>query len=244
MHHPSDDSPVLSQLTQFERALLNGVDERRFGPTALVVTALSIVASITLAVSYLAAVGRLDDHGTGHVLFLASAIPALVAPVVSFLVRRVLQHLNDMAQIMEARAVTDDLTGVANRRGFFAQIDELTTSPIEVAMVDLDNFKQINDQHGHAAGDRALQMVAEWLDQIAGDNGIVARIGGDEFALAAPPEVIDRLGPRTSFIIDGIRFSASSGRAPLVDASSIDATLADADAELFGSKRAAVDGNR
>lgn len=91
-----------------------------------------------------------------------------------------------------SEAQTDVLTGVLNRRGFHdrarvefrraARRDE----PVAVAVMDLDDFKSVNDVGGHAAGDEVLRMlVRQWVQQIRAEDTI-ARIGGDEFALMLP----------------------------------------------------------
>lgn len=89
----------------------------------------------------------------------------------------------------EARKVadTDHLTEMPNRRAFLRELDEAHRRPkggaIAVAMIDLDGFKPINDTFGHGAGDAVLKQVGLRLQEIAGPRGIVARMGGDEFAI-------------------------------------------------------------
>jgi diguanylate cyclase (GGDEF)-like protein len=86
-------------------------------------------------------------------------------------------------------ADTDSLTGIANRRAFVAALDSLSENPqqnIAVALVDLDGFKPINDTFGHETGDALLVEVSRRLQSVIGDPGMVARIGGDEFALLFP----------------------------------------------------------
>ena len=87
-------------------------------------------------------------------------------------------------------ADTDPLTGAANRRAFLAAVEERMAAPdaapFALALLDLDGFKPINDTFGHAAGDAVLIAVAERLEVEAGDDILVARIGGDEFALVLP----------------------------------------------------------
>lgn len=82
----------------------------------------------------------------------------------------------------------DALTGVGNRRGFERHVEVMEqTRSTAIVMIDFDRFKQINDQHGHAAGDAALIRVSEALTRIAqrsyGDRAHVYRLGGDEFVL-------------------------------------------------------------
>ncbi len=92
---------------------------------------------------------------------------------------------------LEALSVTDPLTGLANRRrlvGAFAdernRADRYGT-PLSLLLIDLDCLKQINDQRGHAAGDRALLLVADGLRRSCRITDLAARTGGDEFAVLA-----------------------------------------------------------
>jgi len=86
-------------------------------------------------------------------------------------------------------ARTDVLTGLDNRRAFGAMLD-LATSAAQrgdhglcVILIDLDGFKDVNDTHGHAAGDAVLTTVAQRLQTVFGAGGSIARLGGDEFAI-------------------------------------------------------------
>lgn len=83
----------------------------------------------------------------------------------------------------------DALTGLANRRGFERALDAIRTSPAKqssIAIIDLDEFKGVNDSHGHAAGDALLREVATRLLSAVRKDDVAARIGGDEFALVLP----------------------------------------------------------
>lgn len=92
--------------------------------------------------------------------------------------------------LLETLATTDDLTGLRNRRGFyegFLRELECCERGISkgglIVMIDLDNFKSINDTHGHAAGDAVLRLVAKTLQNEIRKMDIAARMGGDEFVL-------------------------------------------------------------
>ena len=95
----------------------------------------------------------------------------------------------DMWQGLRRLAYSDPLTGLANRRAFEMQLSDLRRSLGDgcalglLAIVDLDNLKPINDRFGHAAGDECLRQLAMRLETSLSDAAIVARIGGDEFAL-------------------------------------------------------------
>ncbi|NYF33502.1 bifunctional diguanylate cyclase/phosphodiesterase [Sphingopyxis sp. JAI108] len=86
-------------------------------------------------------------------------------------------------------ANTDDLTGLPNRRAFLEAAEAWAALPgeraVAVAIIDLDNFKPINDVFGHIVGDRLLRQIGARLETLRGDTDMVARIGGDEFALLA-----------------------------------------------------------
>ena len=87
------------------------------------------------------------------------------------------------------KSSTDPLTGLRNRRGFYRSASKLVAAEkcalcLSVLMVDLDNFKRINDTYGHASGDRMLVAVADSLRRIGGGGTVIARVGGEEFLVA------------------------------------------------------------
>ncbi|HEV2596755.1 diguanylate cyclase domain-containing protein [Sphingopyxis sp.] len=111
-----------------------------------------------------------------------------------FLLRMVVQQHGQVIDLLELQrqmrelAHTDPLTGLANRREFDMRLDEeiaaaRQTSHFAIALLDLDGFKPVNDQHGHAIGDLLLCEIAKRLRGACGDHAVVARQGGDEFAI-------------------------------------------------------------
>ncbi len=103
-----------------------------------------------------------------------------------------MKKVNELNHQLELLSTTDPLTGVKNRRAFEISLaQELAlvkrrSTPLSLIVVDVDHFKKINDTHGHAAGDVALQNLASLLSKSARDVDIVARIGGEEFAIILP----------------------------------------------------------
>ncbi len=164
---------------------------------------------------------------------------------------------SDLSEQMQEIAVRDQLTGLLNRRGFGEQGDSAFASavraerPISVVMTDIDRFKFINDEFGHAAGDVALCHFADLLRETRRADDILARVGGEEFALVLPGTVLEdaiRIAEdlcmrveATPIEIDGdeLPMTASFGVATL---SINDTCLADivlrADRALYRSKRA------
>lgn len=112
----------------------------------------------------------------------------LLALALADLVRRT-QHARIAA---ERRAQVDHLTGLENRRGFLPVAESLwslvkrNNRDMCVAMIDIDHFKMINDQYGHAAGDRILRKIARVLDSSRRHGDLLARWGGEEFILLLP----------------------------------------------------------
>lgn len=98
------------------------------------------------------------------------------------------ERLERLTKDLEHRAATDDLTGVANRPALNAIVESALEAeePFGLLMLDMDDFKSVNDTLGHAAGDALLKIVALRLTTIAGEEATVARIGGDEFVMFLP----------------------------------------------------------
>lgn len=105
--------------------------------------------------------------------------------VVAFV--RDMTDVRRMEERMQYQATHDTLTGLGNRWAFNQRLQEClqqsqtSAEPLAVLLMDLDNFKAINDGYGHAAGDYVLQEVAQRLKAVVRSQGVLARLGGDEF---------------------------------------------------------------
>ncbi len=122
-------------------------------------------------------------------LVLALAIP------ISRAIGKAHLELYRAKQIADALGRTDQLTGLANRRALMEAIAGETPETLALVIVDIDRFKRVNDSYGHLAGDEVIRSVAQAMAAELGELGLVARVGGEEFALlasASPAEVVER----------------------------------------------------
>jgi diguanylate cyclase (GGDEF)-like protein len=161
-------------------------------------------------------------------------------------------------ETVERQAVTDELTGLANLRAFHATLEhELERSrrfntPLSLVMLDLDNFKQVNDEYGHQQGDEVLAMVADVLRGFSRDIDAPARYGGDELAVILPQtdsdgaaqlaermrEAVERLNVVALNGDDALTLGASFGVAAAPEcAADKEGLIAAADAALYRAKR-------
>ena len=164
--------------------------------------------------------------------------------------RDVTEDRNREAQL-QRRALTDLLTGISNRRALFealhGHLDPTAGGGCGVLFCDLDEFKEVNDRHGHAVGDELLVAVARRLGELVVPDGLVARLGGDEFVvvcpdcdelrLAALAEVITgRLAEPLAGPEGGVGVGISVGVAVGRAGEAPDAVVARADRAMYGVK--------
>jgi len=109
-------------------------------------------------------------------------------------------HAEQKVALLEKRlldaaesAKQDFLTGMLNKRGLDEHLNRIFEefSRVTLAVLDIDNFKRVNDTFGHAAGDEALKMLAATIDEVLGGNGVAGRAGGEEFVIAFTGYSID-----------------------------------------------------
>jgi diguanylate cyclase (GGDEF)-like protein len=146
---------------------------------------------------------------------------------------------------LRRQAETDPLTGLPNRRGLERGIAERRgRRPYAMIVIDVDRLKSVNDRLGHAAGDALLTKVAGAARQVLRTGDVIARAGGDEFAVfvadATPGDaeaVVGRLhGAIRALDIEGASASASIGYAVGKAGDDPEATLREADAAMYREK--------
>ncbi|MFQ6546317.1 GGDEF domain-containing protein [Aestuariibius sp. 2305UL40-4] len=172
------------------------------------------------------------------------------APVLALLMAAV-AHFSRLEQALAVTASTDMLTGLPNRRAFFAAAGEMLEAGQEglVLLVDVDHFKAINDTHGHAAGDICLRAIADHLRMITRKGDVVARIGGEEFAVFMPnspasavpaieQRLCERLSVRISQDAEALLMTVSAGATTVQSGDAIERLLTQADNALYRAKAA------
>jgi len=178
---------------RFEAAVLKlGIKQ-----TVISITTASIIMSVllTFLITYFFDAVNLWTSPTlsnsDWLLIISSAVlvPLIVAPIASWHLVHLVFRIHELKTELHHLAITDALTGLNNRgamMGSVAHLHQLAIrdkQPLLLLMMDIDHFKSINDQYGHAAGDRVLQELGAILKQIIRGSDLVGRIGGEEFLL-------------------------------------------------------------
>jgi len=249
---------AMTQLLGYHQSDLIGRDLFRLLPADLVAGAVAACASLQRGTHDTVVHETRFTTSTGQLLDVRVTTSAVREPATSS--PHVIMHLEDITERedlrrrLEHQASHDHLTGLANRAHFLDQLQRAMArahrhrQPATVLYLDLDGFKGVNDDLGHAAGDQLLIAFAEHLRDNVRPEDTVARLGGDEFAVlceattaAGAAPVIDRLAADTwSTRTPGARVGVTIGSATLLqdglDASTAQALLHAADQAMYAAK--------
>lgn len=228
---------------------------RRYGTavSTAVVTLCSMLFSLGLAIVLDLLLKRPVSGGD---MLIAMIIPAIVAPVMTSSFILLSHELDAAEERMRVLAAEDDLTKVFNRRHFF-QLAEIEWErsrrhgrPLCLLILDVDNFKAINDRFGHGAGDELLRSIAQQCRTCLRKTDILGRYGGDEFVIllcetdaGGATEIAERIRraiEAAALEIAGNRISVSvsvgvAGLGP--KPTSVEGLLAGADGALYAAKK-------
>ncbi|HSI57717.1 MAG TPA: GGDEF domain-containing protein [Ideonella sp.] len=183
-----------------------------------------VTSSSSLCITLLANALLPQPPGTiGFSLALSVGIPLTVAPPIAWFIVLVVLEAEAARRTAERLAMTDPLTGAYNRRHFFHVGEQALARALgeqhalSVLLLDIDHFKSVNDQHGHAFGDQVLNEVAAACQASLRKGDMLARFGGEEFVVLLPatgPAEAARLAERLRGTIAQLAIPAA-GSAPI-----------------------------
>jgi diguanylate cyclase (GGDEF)-like protein len=199
----------------------------------------------------LVAVATGPMHWTARSVILAAVLVGMLISVRQFLAfrenARLLREKRASEERLQHEVTHDGLTGLANRALFRAELSAAldTEEAVNVLLVDLDDFKTVNDSLGHDVGDRLLVAVADVLRAETAGGGLPVRVGGDEFAvlLAADATAGERLAGRLLDALsrpvgaDRLLVQASIGVAGARRGATLDTVLRNADVAMYAAKQ-------
>ncbi|MBO6897264.1 MAG: GGDEF domain-containing protein [Shimia sp.] len=188
---------------------------------------------------------------SARTVFATVVLPVCVVPVASFFSGRLLLRLHQLSQKLQHAVDHDALTSTVTRQHFFQHLQSLAPDEeSSILMVDVDQFKAINDTHGHFVGDVVLREVAHRLINNTRRNDLVARFGSEEFIVLLPNTsredaalvaermraTVSRTPIRTS--VSKIVTTVSIGIGHMSEAQNAQAALQEADDALYAAKTA------
>jgi diguanylate cyclase (GGDEF)-like protein len=155
-------------------------------------------------ISELQEMTRLQRRRLNAMIYASGGFLGIILVLLLISARRERRHYQHLSRL-------DSLTGLDNHTAFFNKVRlmvqeaDRTGAPLVLVLADIDHFKQVNDTHGHLAGDEALRQVAEVLKRIFAAHGHVGRIGGEEFAACLPNGTIEQARELLESVRRGIR---------------------------------------
>jgi diguanylate cyclase (GGDEF)-like protein len=224
--------------------------------STLLLTALACIVSILASILIGSWMG---DHVSMTGLWMALIIPGIISPIFSVMFLRILIQLDTAQKQLQEVARRDGMTGIFNRTYFIEMAErELALARryghiFTIAILDVDDFKWINDTYGHLAGDQVLLVLTTIIRNNLRKTDVFARFGGDEFVILFPntdedyaqvciQRFLDILARSTVFFHGkDIHFTVSVGTEVYCNQSELDAILHQADMALYRAKNQGKD---
>ena len=235
----------------------NVPSEREFATSMVLTGAVILVIAVTISAGVTWSTTRFYEPAIHHqAVRTAVLLPLLIVPLCTAIIgyQGYTNHRKMLAVSHLAR--TDEMTGLANRRAFMHTANTLFSetnfeySGLGIFIIDLDHFKQVNDVHGHATGDKVLSKMVAIASNVLRQEDLIGRLGGEEFAIVlvdsdamSAAKVADRIRQA----IKQVKFPSETGpfnvsvsigvAEPLFHEASINDALERADAALYNAKR-------
>lgn len=178
----------LRKFVSLEMSLSNPGDGQNLRTFATKMVFISIILSVLVSCVVIAVASFLQVlplplfEALGYSVVMAWIVGGIVTGMLCSVIGTAIRKLHESHAEFERLSRTDTLSGLANRRAFNQSFDEVEDDA-SLAIFDLDRFKRINDNHGHAAGDIVIRRAAAAIEDVFGDFHCVARLGGEEFAV-------------------------------------------------------------
>lgn len=210
--------------------------------THLLVFRISLFLLLNSSLASMAGGLNLIERDTSSVIAALLYVPAIIMVIYSF--RSFISYVNHNYKSAVNLSLTDELTGLPNRRHLNVKLREIESRAGTVCIADIDHFKKINDTYGHEAGDKVLRNTGLRLSHFVSDNIFISRSGGEEFAIIIfdnvnAEDIIRKIKKSVSDGGNGsINVTLSIGVAFKQKHDSSSAVIAAADDALYQAKRA------
>ncbi|MEK6637834.1 MAG: GGDEF domain-containing protein [Pseudomonadota bacterium] len=167
-------------------------------------TLLAVLVPVIVVATLLEPLREMSLQHYQGVLIAAGLIPLLITPPIAALLLHSMLMLKQTIQRVDSHMKFDGLTGIFNRSHFLDSVRATRVNGM-MLIVDVDHFKSVNDDLGHDAGDEVLRVLATRIAVAVGNDGLVGRLGGEEFAVFLPDQTHDAGALKAAVICDFVR---------------------------------------
>lgn len=181
----------------------NKADILRF---TLLGTMLAVIVPVIVVATLLAPLNDVSPQHYQGVVLASGLIPLLVTPPIAALLLHSMLMLKQTIERVDSHMKYDGLTGILNRNHFLDSVRATRVNGM-MLIVDADHFKSVNDDLGHDAGDEALKALASRIAFAVGNDGLVGRLGGEEFGVFLPNLTHEAGAEMASHICEHVRKS-------------------------------------